>query len=230
MAKKLLLVDDARIFLEVEKALFQRTGAQIFTASTGTEALKSVLTIKPDIVLLDFMLPEINGDKVCAQIKRNPSTSDIPVVMVTTRGKPEDVEICRRAGCDDFVTKPINHQDLLAKVSQLLKIPFRHSFRILIRLEAILEKGDVFFGSSVDLSKGGMLVECNHEFGEGDEVRLRFFLPGYQEIAVAGKIMRVEKLVLQKFRYGVQFKGLSVPEQQAVSNFVAQRNENRQTG
>lgn len=231
MSKKILLVDDAKLFLEVEKSLFQRTGAKIFTASSGAEALKVALTEKPDIVLLDFMLPDFNGDKVCSQLKSNPLTSGTPVVMVTTMGKPEDVERCRRAGCDDFVTKPLHHQELLSKVSQLLKIPHRQSFRILVRLEAQLGKdGEVFFGNSVDVSKGGMLLECGRELKEDFEIQLRFFLPGQKEVSVVGQVVRTEKVVFHKFRYGIQFKDLTPQDQKAIADFVAHRTENRLIG
>lgn len=224
MSKKILLVDDAKIFLEVEKTLFKRTGAQILTASSGTQALKSVIAEKPDVVLLDFMMPDITGDKVCAQIKSNPETADIPVIMVTTMGRVEDVDRCRRAGCDDFATKPIHHQELLAKVAHLLKIPHRLSMRIMVRVEAeMATDGKVFFGTSIDLSTTGMLIEAEKPLKVGDEVTVRFFLPRENEITGHGKIMRVESTELRKFRYGILFHDLPQPAQQAIARYVESR-------
>src|SRR5262245_47918201 len=69
VVKKILLADDSRLFLEVESTLFRRTGAEITMAMCGAEALRKVATEKPDLVVLDFMMPDMTGDKVCAQIK-----------------------------------------------------------------------------------------------------------------------------------------------------------------
>jgi DNA-binding response OmpR family regulator len=219
--KKILLVDDAKVFLEVERALFLRTGAQIYTATTGAEALRLALNEKPDIILLDLVLPDITGDKVCMQIKTAPATSGIPIIMVTTISREEEMERCRRAGCDDYVTKPINYTEMLAKVAQILRIPHRVSRRVLVRMEINTDKEThVLYGSSVDLSISGMLIECTHVLRVGDPMVVRFFLPGRSEILARGRIVRSQSAELRKFRYGFQFEELADADREAISLLV----------
>ncbi len=224
--KKILLVDDARVFLEVERALFVRTGAQIFTATTGAEALKIAVSEKPDIALLDLVLPDITGDKICKQLKNNPATSAIPIIMVTTMSRVEDIERCRRAGCDDYVTKPLNYTEMLSKVATMLRIPHRVSRRVLIRMEAQIGKGSrVFFGSSVDISSSGMLIETGQILNVDEELLMRFFLPGRREISVRATVVRNQRADLRKFRYGVQFLDLSEFDREAVCEFIESKVE-----
>jgi CheY-like chemotaxis protein len=219
--KKILLVDDAKVFLEVERTLFLRTGAQIYTATTGAEALRLAFSERPDIILLDLVLPDITGDKVCMQIKGNPATSGIPIIMVTTISKEEEMERCRRAGCEDYVTKPINYSEMLGKVAQMLRIPHRVPRRVLVRMEINADKGpQVLYGSSVDLSVTGMLIECAHVLRVGDSMAVRFFLPGRNEIMARGRIVRSQSAELRKFRYGFQFDELADADREAISLLV----------
>lgn len=206
MAKTILLVDDANVFLQVERMIFQRTGARLLMARSGAEALDLAYRERPDIVLLDLLLPDMTGDRVCEKIKNHPATAQTPVLMVTAFGRPEEQEKCRKAGCDGFVTKPIKHHELLGKVAQLLNIPHRHSMRILVRVEV---KGavrqDSFFGTSTDISKSGMFLETDKTLKLGDAVSVRFFLPGHQEVSAHGSIVREDRSGTSP-GYGVQFE------------------------
>src|SRR5207237_1328277 len=105
--KKILIVDDAETFVEMERIMFQRTGAQIFTAYRADKALELVAREKPDVVLLDVVLPDLDGVEVCRRIKSQRATAHIGVVMITARGTHEEMERCRQAGCNDFLSKPI---------------------------------------------------------------------------------------------------------------------------
>lgn len=223
MPKKILLVDDAKLVLEVERSLLKRTGCELVTAGTGAEALRRVIEDRPDLVLLDFILPDMTGDKICAQIKANPATADIPVVMVTTKSSPEYVERCRQAGCDDYMTKPLQYQELLTKAAQLLRIPHRISKRILVRLEAALSSGDgqdVFFGTTLDVSAGGMLVESARKLEIGDRLRVRFRLDATHEIDAMAQIVRIERRLFYKFGYGLRLDELSPEDRDRLARFV----------
>lgn len=205
MAKTILLVDDADLFLHVERMIFQRTGARLLMAKTGAEALELANRERPDIVLLDLILPDISGDRICEQIKKNPLTSGTPVLIVTAYGKPEEMERCRRSGCDGFVTKPIKHHELLARVALLLGIPHRHSMRILVRVEVQADTPqESFFGTSTDMSKSGMFLETDKQLPLGEQVSIRFFLPGHLEISVRGEVVREDRQPAVA-GYGIQF-------------------------
>ena len=120
MGKKVLLVDDMRTVIMSEKMMLAGQGYEIETASDGLEAIAKVAAKKPDIILLDLMMPRMNGIETCERLKGDPETCDIPIIMVTTKGEKDKVQAAFAAGCNDYVTKPINKMQLLTKMRNLL--------------------------------------------------------------------------------------------------------------
>ncbi len=118
----ILVVDDNEHNLELIQAYLDELGGEVRVARDGSEALESIAASPPDIVLLDIMMPRMSGYQVCDRIKQNPSTRDIPVVMVTALNEVGDVERAVDAGADDFLTKPVNKLELLTRVRSLLKV------------------------------------------------------------------------------------------------------------
>ena len=92
------------------------TTGPIRVARDGLEALSSVQASTPDIILLDIMMPRMSGYQVCEQLKKNPDTRDIPIIMVTALNEVGDVERAVDAGADDFLTKPVNRLELITRV------------------------------------------------------------------------------------------------------------------
>lgn len=121
MSKQILLVDDAETVLLFEKMMLSGSDIDLRTAKNGTAALEEVANQRPDLILLDIMMPELNGIQVCTRLKADPETKDIPIIMVTTKGEPEMVEEAFRAGCDDYLTKPLDKMELLSKVNTYLR-------------------------------------------------------------------------------------------------------------
>jgi CheY-like chemotaxis protein len=119
--QKILIADDMETFLRLEKMLLEHSGYEILMAKSGGEALKKIQVEHPDIVFLDLMMPDISGDTVCRFVKTNKALQHIPVIMVTTKSEPEYVERCQKAGCDDFMNKPITKRDLFEKINKFLK-------------------------------------------------------------------------------------------------------------
>jgi CheY-like chemotaxis protein len=118
--KRILIVEDTTTIVMVEKMMLGGLGYDIETASNGCEGLAKAKRLKPDLVLLDIMMPEMDGIEMCRQLKADPETKAIPVVMVTTKGEPDKVEQAFLAGCDDYVTKPIDKVELTSKVAKHL--------------------------------------------------------------------------------------------------------------
>ena len=118
----ILVVDDNEHNLELIQAYLDELGGDVRVARDGSEALESIAASPPDIILLDIMMPRMRGYQVCERIKQNPSTRDIPVVMVTALNEVGDVERAVDAGADDFLTKPVNKLELLTRVRSLLKV------------------------------------------------------------------------------------------------------------
>lgn len=118
----ILLVDDNRQNLELLQAYLEDLDCRTITAKDGLEALRLVKAVKPDVVLLDVMMPQISGFEVCKRIKTDPATSHIPVIMVTALNEFGDIELGLDCGTDDFVCKPVNKLELLTRVKTMLRL------------------------------------------------------------------------------------------------------------
>ena len=114
--KKILVVDDSRTTLFMEQMILRRGPYDLVTASDGREALDKAVEERPDLILMDVVMPRMTGFEACRAIRERPETSQIPVILVTTRGEAENVETGFASGCSDYVTKPIDAVELLAKV------------------------------------------------------------------------------------------------------------------
>ena len=121
-AKKLLLVDDDRELQLALKLRFQSAGFQVITADEGLEALRKGREDRPHVIILDLMLPNLNGYEVCRLLKFDQKFRHIPIILFTARSRREDMEMGRAAGADAYVTKPFNGADLIAKVEALLNV------------------------------------------------------------------------------------------------------------
>jgi len=120
MKKKVLLVDDSNTVLLMEKMILAKGPYELVTARDGVEGVAKAKSEMPDIILLDVMMPNLDGLSACAAIRANPETAHIPIVMVTTRGEEQNIETAFRNGCNDYVTKPINGLELLTKLQNIL--------------------------------------------------------------------------------------------------------------
>ena len=115
MRKKILIVDDAETIVMMERMILGKN-YDVITARNGLEAVEKALTEQPDLILLDVMMPMLGGIETCRQLREKVETSEIPIIMVSTRSEIESVEASYLSGCSDYVTKPINSLELLTKV------------------------------------------------------------------------------------------------------------------
>ena len=114
--KKILVVDDSRTALFMVTTILRKERYELVTASDGEQALEMAASERPDLILMDVIMPRKTGFEACRELKRREDTKGIPVILVTTRGEGENVEAGFQSGCNDYVTKPINAQELLTKV------------------------------------------------------------------------------------------------------------------
>ncbi|MBT5571115.1 MAG: phosphate regulon transcriptional regulator PhoB [Alphaproteobacteria bacterium] len=116
-----LIVEDEPALVELLSYNLEKAGFQINVARDGDEALLAVQERKPDIVLLDWMLPYVSGIEICRRIRRNPDTRDLPIILLTARGEEDDRIRGLEAGADDYVVKPFSPSELVARVRAVLR-------------------------------------------------------------------------------------------------------------
>lgn len=121
---QLLVVDDQPLNVRLIHQLFSPQ-YDVFMARSGQEALDKCVELIPDLILLDIEMPDMHGLEVCARLKKNILTKDIPVIFVTGKQGPKDEEACWEAGCVDFVNKPVNAMTLRNRVNAHLKLKFQ---------------------------------------------------------------------------------------------------------
>ena len=172
---KILVVDDTPKNVKLLADLLTVKGYTVVTAASGAEALRQVEAEKPDLVLLDVVMPEMSGYEVCRKIRENPATQILPVVMVTALDPSEERIKGLDAGADDFLTKPINQAELLSRVRSLLRIK---------------ELYDTVEAQAAQLSESNRTLEQRVEEQVDQLERLgrlkRFFSPQLAELIVTG--------------------------------------------
>jgi DNA-binding response OmpR family regulator len=120
MAKKVLIVDDeANIVISLE-FLMEQAGYEIRIAQNGQEAMEAVENFQPDLILLDVMMPKINGFDVCRRIREDPARKNVKIVMLTAKGREVEVTKGLALGADAYITKPFSTKELMAEVRRML--------------------------------------------------------------------------------------------------------------
>jgi len=172
---RILVVDDTPRNVKLLADLLTVKGYDVVTAASGPEALAQVAAERPDLVLLDVVMPEMSGYEVCRQIRADPATAILPVVMVTALDPSQERIKGLDAGADDFLTKPINQPELLARV------------RSLLRIQALY---DTVQAQAAQLAEWNRTLEQRVQDQVGQLERLsrlkRFFSPHLADLIVAG--------------------------------------------
>lgn len=233
MEKKIiLLADDTLFFLELEKTFFRRDIFELRTAHTGVEALKLVATDSPDLVFLDLYMPEMNGDDCCRMIKSDVRFRHIPVVMVTVSGKEEDMERCRKAGCDDIILKPINREHFIETAKKHLDLQTRAIPRYMARMRVHFgpDANQLLSEYTLNLSTGGLFLETMNLMEEGSPLAVEFVLPG-SNIPISCKACVAWVNHPAKIKnpdlpvgMGIQFIDISMESIDAIRSYIREEN------
>lgn len=183
MAKPIiLLVDNSKFYLELEKAFLRRTDAMLLTAETGMEALAQISGREIDLIYMELDLPELDGAACCRRLKQSPIWKNIPVILIYDRTKSTGARICREAGCDSSLKKPLDRILFLMEGKRFLPLIDRRTPRIACRQLVVVRHGnDCFCGTSADLSVGGMYVGLDRNdqpLHRDDVLYLSFVMPG----------------------------------------------------
>ena len=118
--KKILIADDEPDIIEILKFVLEGAGYECITAADGEEGLKLARTVSPDLIILDVMMPKMNGYKICRLLKFDSKYRDIPIIMLTARSQEKDRSIGGETGADEYITKPFDIEYVLEKVKSCL--------------------------------------------------------------------------------------------------------------
>ena len=188
MAEKILIVDDDRDTLRLVGLLLQRKGYEIIASERGAQGLEKAFSERPDLILLDVMMPDMDGFEVLRQVRGNPATSGIPVIMFTAKTQVDDKVAGFEAGADDYLTKPTHPSELTARVKALLARSTQRKAPDILT-ESVGDRGVVI---GVLSSKGGLgvtTVATNLAFtfqkNHGGDTILSDFRPGNGNLSLS---------------------------------------------
>ncbi|MCX7694338.1 MAG: response regulator transcription factor [Caloramator sp.] len=120
-SEKILIIDDELHIVELIKYNLEMNGYKVYYALNGTEGINIAYEKKPDLILLDIMLPEMDGFEVCKKIKRDDELANIPIIMLTAKGEEFDKILGLELGADDYITKPFSVRELVARIKVVLR-------------------------------------------------------------------------------------------------------------
>lgn len=120
MSKKILICDDDPLLLELIEFRLEAKGYAVVRATDGADALAKVASENPDLIVLDAMMPKVDGFEVLAQVRADPSKAGIPIVMLTARKREADIVSALERGADDYLVKPFIPEELFARIARLV--------------------------------------------------------------------------------------------------------------
>ena len=177
--KTLLIVDDVELFIQLQISHLGHSRYNIHTARSGSDGLQIARFLKPDLILMDLFMPDMDGDQVCRILKGDPETSSIPVVLVSsgTRGRSRDASVS--SNCDGLIFKPVRRDLLLSVVENLLGTNLRVCDRIRVSIAGTATLDERDYPITVHtLSSNGVFLEIEQQLIRGDLMELSFPLPG----------------------------------------------------
>jgi CheY-like chemotaxis protein len=118
--KKIMLVDDSNTVLLMHRMMLSDGDYELVIAKNGKEAVEKALNEKPDLIFMDVIMPEMTGFEACRVLRGHAQTKATPIIMVTTRGEPHNVQTGYESGCTEYITKPFNRIELLSKLHNYL--------------------------------------------------------------------------------------------------------------
>jgi DNA-binding response OmpR family regulator len=119
--QRVLVIDDEPAALRLVEYVFKRADYEVHVAANGAEGLSKVDEVKPNLVILDVMMPDMSGLEVCQRLRAQPATARLPVIMLSAKGQVDDKVSGFEAGADDYVPKPVDPDELLARAKALLQ-------------------------------------------------------------------------------------------------------------
>lgn len=191
--KKILIVDDSNYFQRLGESFLRRGICTILKAKNADDALKIIKDEHPHVVIMDLGMPGMKGDECCRVVKSDPSVKDIPIIMLANSWEKNAKERCIDAGCDDFISKPVNKARLYASIKRYVNIVERSQMRTPCNSEVSLstDSGNSP-GSLNNISEGGMFIRSADPLKVGAELDAVFKLNRLGDLMkISGTVVRV---------------------------------------
>jgi len=180
--KRILIADDIEMFILLQISFLDRQRFDIFTARSGSETLEKARTLKPDLIMLDISMPDMNGDEVCRILKRESDTSSITIIFTSPGGEEPSTTRMILAGGDGIIFKPFRRDQYVALFEGFLEISVRYWRRARIALPcSVIWDNTKRDGTIHSLSGGGAFIEWPYNLAPGNVCRLEFTLPGHDK-------------------------------------------------
>ena len=227
--RSILLVDDVELFLELERTFFHREGFDLLMASNPQEIMQLVLERRPDLIFMDIDVSGNRGDDICRWIKQDRELQQIPVVMLVDSGDLEAEALCRHAGCDALIQRPVRRHQLLSVARDFLDLADRQLTRVATRLPIEFAPDDEQFKRdySVNLSSGGVFVATSTVLPVDTALALRFQFPdSNRRLACRGRVAWLNRPDAGKKPHlptgmGIQFAALAEEQLDMVRGYLA---------
>jgi len=171
----ILLADDSRFFLTIEKQFLRNTPATLLEAQSAAEVFDLCRSRKPDLIYMACDLRGLSGVDCCRQLKDHPDLKTIPVVLICDENRPEQADLCRLAGSDGILTKPLDRRRFL-ELGRSFLAGIRESRRIGLFRVRYRHGENMFIGKALDINSGGLFLETGEPIAVGDDLQLEIQL------------------------------------------------------
>jgi len=228
--RSVLLVDDVELFLELERTFFHRDDFDLLMAVNTQEIMQLVLKKKPDLVFMDMDVAGSRGDEICRWIKRDEQLQSIPVIMVIDAGDNESESLCRLAGCDAIIHRPVKRHQLLSAARTYLDLVDRRLSRVptQVPVQFSRQRGDVKTNYSVNLSPGGVFLATDDILPVDTLLALRLNFPEKSKsITCRGRVAWLNQPGTESKKphlptgMGIQFSQLKNDQLNIVKGFLS---------
>ncbi|OGW26057.1 MAG: hypothetical protein A2X59_06540 [Nitrospirae bacterium GWC2_42_7] len=220
--KKILIAEEFKDVLKGKNNILSRSDLILLTASTAEDMLKIHKAEKADLIVIDIDMPEMGGDKLCAEIRRDPSIQKTSIIMICFN-RESDIERYKTCGANSYLTKTLNPTELFRRITEFLDIPDRENLRVLMKVAVKGNiKDDSFFSTSQNISISGVLLETDKQLSKGDRIICSFVLLS-QQLKIEGEVMRANKISPVLHQYGIRFINPDPGSKAKIEEFVASR-------
>lgn len=216
----ILLANRSRGTLLFDQALLQRSGRPIRLAVKGTEAWRIARETAPRVVVFSYDLDDLTGPELCRLLRDHERTRRVSLLFVGDRQAPAEADLCRAAGCNEIIWRPLHRHELGEKVARLASVPPRRNLRTITKVELLNGSNGMMLGHSVNLSASGMLLQLEEVLPPSAQLALQFFLQDAQApIRTTSEVVRAE-FTGGAPRYGVRFVDMPSSQRTEIDRFV----------